>query len=314
MKIDLFRQKSKTGGRIQSPYIEVYRNFCEENKSKNPELWIDIAHEIQSISVYEYPRLTTGTLKDMQNCKIVLKLQEMDEYYDSREADIMKYLTQHSLQKNTVRLICGFECDGKNIHGGTKGNTPLMNKRFHVLMLEYVSDIDLRDYLDKNKHSLQPEIITSIIKQLCFCILELYFTFGVLHGDLSLDNILIYSSPIYKKHSYRIFDTEKVMDCKMIPVLIDFEYGVINDRLFEIMSNSQINTNNNSNTNANMTKYTLFEEGVDFVVILMKKISDRLDKKHQKTVRKFIKNLRTCRSRRTDKQKLLTLIDEFSME
>jgi hypothetical protein len=154
---------------------------------------------------------------------VVVKLQEVSRLSE-KEAQIAALLSKYD-PPNVVYPICEFKCKNDAIDWKQPITTP---KQFcsgytdmtSVFVMEYIP-FNLIDYLTTN--DVAPAVMTSILKQFGFALLNLYVNLKMTHGDIGSGNIMLdISQP--RTLSYTINgQTHTVDTLGYEPILIDFQ-------------------------------------------------------------------------------------------
>lgn len=230
-------------------------------------------------------------LASMQGKHVVIKMEEKDKYFRLRETQVLQYLTSKSLH-NVVRYVCSFECTDNEIQRDVQVS-PVSDSRnsvYHCLVTDYVGDVNLRDFLQVG---VSNENMLCIMQQLAFTILEMYFTYGVTHNDLALDNIMVSKCTPNTILEYNIFDrTVRVRTFDHMPVLIDFDHSSMNESIFATSSN------NSSNSNSGLVRYSSFSERIDMVTSLFERIWGFVSDKQKHLIKETIFLLGACTTRK----------------
>lgn len=223
--IYLKRMKKQRGGRIKE--METYQAICGTNDIKtNADAWMIAKRSIKTPEDVQYDAFTHVLESSMKDTPIVIKMQN-DGVFSKKESAILSLLTNKK-QNNIIGMICKFTCKdtilrwNEHVKEGTqfcKGG----NDTLHIIAMEYIPNTfeDIR-YLDNSE-----EVVTNVLKQLLYAIMEMNITNAVIHGDLHIGNILIDidepEEKIYtignKKNHLKTFGYH--------PILVDFQMGSI---------------------------------------------------------------------------------------
>lgn len=175
---------------------------------------------------------------NLSDRQFIIKIQESDRRAD-REIYIMKLLKEHNIS-NTIPHIYSFSCKDDTL----LQNDSLTELAHHMTTLlpnnnlrPFYSDqgitLFFMKYIDHNlrqelrKHILPEHIVKNILKQLVYLVLQLWYQFGIIHGDLNDGNIMLdIDSP--KINTYTIGPhIRHINTLGYEPILIDFQWAII---------------------------------------------------------------------------------------
>jgi serine/threonine protein kinase len=226
MKLSLKHLKKTRGGRL--PNISTFKAFCDTHKNVIPTAWLTVHETIKTPESEDYfgQVAIASFIENRQN--VVVKIYTKDDFMLQKELSILKNLTKNNIC-NIVKIICHFGCSRQNKlvwNDNVSGARPVCSgftaqgDDLHFLVLEYIPSGHIGDYFAK--HSVSKVQYVSFVKQCVMCLLELYDSFGLHHGDLHHGNILVdVDTP--KKNSYKIqgkiYQVE-TNGCE--PIFIDF--------------------------------------------------------------------------------------------
>jgi prepilin-type processing-associated H-X9-DG protein len=196
-----------------------------------------------------------GRMKNVMTFKNndqVFKVYEAKSPMLKVELAILKTLAKYKMN-NIVKYICDFSCKDPKIEWNNETNGNILfcdgSGKLHFIVLEYISNGDIGIFFKNN--SLNDQQFTSFLKQLMFCVIELYKKYKIRHCNLHSGNILIdIDSNNVAINEYRIGNkTYAVHTLGVEPILIDF--GRANK---SCSSKKSKTSSNSSSTNSNIVE------------------------------------------------------------
>lgn len=161
----------------------------------------------------------------MEDTELIVKVQEKGRLLN-RELEIQKLLEN---QNNVIKFVCSFECNFDRIVWDKPLETPRSfcdktGDKLTLIIMEYINN-DLAEFMETNTYT--NEILTSLLKQLGMCLLEIHINHGISHNDLNRGNILLdIDTPKEIKYSVGTLNTTIQTHGYEI-ILIDFQRSTI---------------------------------------------------------------------------------------
>ena len=282
----LKRMKKQRGGRIKD--METYKVICGSSDIKmNADAWMIAKRSLKTPEDVQYDAFTHVLESSMKNTPIVVKIQN-EGVFSKKETDILSLLTNKK-QNNIIGMICKFTCKDDILRWteNTKEGTQFCkggNDTIHIIAMEYISNTieDIR-YLNNSE-----DVVTNVLKQILYALMEMNISNAVMHGDLHIGNILIDidepEEKIYIIANKRI----RLKTFGYHPILLDFQMGSIGN-ITEIKGN--------------------ILRAIDEIQSILYRLSKGLPEYHD-DIKDLIDNLYTCKSF----GQLLETIDKFELE
>lgn len=211
----------KGGARMHD--VSTYHVLCTDpNKHLTPRKTLKPGNELGS-SPDAFVHVLLAKTRDKQ--EVVVKVHEAGTLFIAKELSLMQRLAEC---KYAVRYICDFKCvDDKKrwmeeLRGGQNLCKPDGPHNLHFIVMEYVRNGDLREFLETNTNA---DALRSLCLQTALALLEMGTVYKVSHGDINSGNILVYKTT-KALMTFRVFDkVYKVQSCGFYPVFIDFGRG-----------------------------------------------------------------------------------------
>ncbi len=235
-ELSLYKLPKTIGGR--NKHVETLSSVCQDKKNIQPTGWLKAKRTLktpESIDIFGH--VVQAIMNDE---KVVVKVYEESSNMLKFDIKVLKHLTQHKAN-NIIRYICDFSCDDVKIRWNKqiKQQTPLCiggNDKLHFIVMEYIEHGNLYDFFSNNVPT--NDELTSILKQIAFCIIDLYTNFGIAHDDIHGGNILI-DKDEPKNITYVLNKRRIIMNTHGIePIFIDF------GRIHNAYKKTKQNTNN----------------------------------------------------------------------
>ena len=163
-------------------------------------------------------------LSSFDHKEIIVKLQDTGPMLQ-RELEIHSILSAHP---NVVSYVCHFPC----LFDSVIWNTPLTRPasvcdlsggtQHHMILMEYINN-DVSTFLEESTYT--SEILTSIIQQVVFALLDFHMNYGISHNDINRGNLLLQQEDA-KEIVYTVGSlTHTVRTHGYTCVYIDFQRG-----------------------------------------------------------------------------------------
>lgn len=222
MKIE--HLKKKGGARFTD--VETYKVSCLENKILAQESFKS-ANEVTSQGDEDtFVHVVKGILTDY-NEPVVVKVHHANNYFIQNELQMMERLEDYP---HVVQQLCNFKCQDdtkrwmKHIKHPTSLCVPRGPDHLHYIVMEYIENGDVHTWFRSNPTAKE---IKAFVLQAALIIAEMAYTYKVYHGDLNSGNILIERTS-KKTETYTVNDTTyRVKTHGVVPKLIDFGRGEI---------------------------------------------------------------------------------------
>jgi serine/threonine protein kinase len=153
---------------------EAHAKLLGVNSLKTPEEADEFIHVIKSV---------------VGDKSVIVKVQEYGRML-VMELNIQKRLATHP---NIVRYICDFECKFNPIVWTKPLEKPRTfcdaeGVKMHLIIMEYINNA-LDTFLETS--DVTGEVLTSLVKQVGFALLDIHLNYGISHNDLNRGNILL---------------------------------------------------------------------------------------------------------------------------
>jgi len=240
--------KKQKGGRLSN--VATYKAYCHANKNVRPDGWLTVNKTLklpESSDIFGHVALA-----NMQGKTVIIKVFRERDIMLRKEKSMLRFFTQKKTH-NIVKYICDVSCKDSHVKWESNINLPTSistdgSDDLHFLIMEYIHKGDLEEYLNGNRVSLS--ILKSILKQICFGLLHIYFNYRIVHGDLHRGNILISKQHASETLTYAFGKTNITVDTLGVqPVFIDF------GRSHRVEKNTS--SNSNSNTSVDIYGYDI---------------------------------------------------------
>lgn len=275
MKILLKYLKKQKGGRMTN--IDTYKAYCNSKKKIRPDAWLIINETLklpESSDIFGHVALA-----ELQDQTIVVKVFDAGDNMLKKELSMLRFLTNKN-KNNIVKYICNIGCQDSRVRWENHITKSQICKQgsddLQFVLMEYIHNGDLEEYLNSDRCT--NECLKSILKQICLCLLDIYFNHRIVHGDIHRGNILISHDAIPETLEYKFGSMKISVESNGVePIFIDF------GRSYRVEKPSS----SNSNDSIDMYGYHI-NYGVEDVLLVYNIIQVILSNREQK---KYVKRI-----------------------
>jgi serine/threonine protein kinase len=176
---------AKKGG-SRNELLTTFKSVCSPKEAhakllgttslKSPDEADEFVHVVKSL---------------VESNPVIVKVQEYGRML-IMELAIQKRLATHP---NVVHYVCDFECKFNPIIWTKPLEKPhtfcdAEGTKYHLIIMEYINH-SLHSFLEGSSDITVP-ILTSLVKQMGFTLLDIHLNYGISHNDLNRGNILLH--------------------------------------------------------------------------------------------------------------------------
>jgi serine/threonine protein kinase len=293
--------KKQKGGRLSN--VATYKAYCQAQKNVRPDGWLTVNKTLklpESSDIFGHVALA-----NMRGNTVIIKVFRERDIMLRKEKSMLRFFTERNTN-NIVKYICDVGCKDSHVKWENNINLPTSicngSDDLHFVIMEYIHKGDLEEYLNGNMISLS--ILKSILKQICFGLLHIYFNYRIVHGDLHRGNILISKQHAPETLTYTFGKTNISIETLGVqPVFIDF------GRSHRVEKNSSSNSSSNSSVDIYGYNINFGIEDVLHVIDIISNIT--IDKEQRQCVIKVYDDLASMKFDNTQTLQAVQWMDKL---